>query len=140
MAAGATLGGAVAAGASGPAWRHGGVRDFVIGVRFMDGTGILIPGGGKVVKNAAGFDLPKLMVGSIGRLGVIEELSLKVFPRPAATTTVEFELTSTERAVAGEGAIARGPIELDALEILAERPAARTGRRSGGEPRGACRG
>ncbi len=68
--AGATLGGVVATGAAGAgAWRNGGVRDFVIGVRFVDGTGRLITGGGKVVKNAAGFDLPKLMVGSIGRLG-----------------------------------------------------------------------
>ena len=65
-------------------FRHGGVRDFVIGVRFVDGTGRLVAGGGKVVKNAAGFDLPKLMVGSIGRLGVIVQLSLKVFPRPRA--------------------------------------------------------
>ena len=88
MAAGATLGGVVATGASGAgAWRHGGVRDFIIGVRFVDGTGRLVAGGGKVVKNAAGFDLPKLMVGSAGRLGVIVQLSFKVFPRPIATTT-----------------------------------------------------
>ena len=80
--AGATLGGVVAAGAAGAgAWRNGGVRDFVIGVRFVDGTGRLITGGAKVVKNAAGFDLPKLMVGSIGRLGVIVQLSFKVFPK-----------------------------------------------------------
>ena len=62
---GATLGGVVAAGRAGPArYRYGGVRDFIIGVRFVDGTGRLVGGGGKVVKNAAGFDLPKLMVGS----------------------------------------------------------------------------
>src|SRR5205823_1666501 len=74
-AAGATLGGVVAAGTSGPgAFGHGGVRDFVIGVRFVDGRGRLVAGGGKVVKNAAGFDLPKLLVGSIGRLGAIAEL------------------------------------------------------------------
>ena len=88
-AAGATLGGVVAAGTSGPgAFRHGGVRDFVIGVRFVDGTGRLVAGGGKVVKNAAGFDLPKLMVGSLGRLGVLVEVSFKVFPAPQATLTV----------------------------------------------------
>ena len=52
-------------------------------MRFVDGTGRLVAGGGKVVKNAAGFDLPKLMVGSLGRLGVMVELSVKVFPRPA---------------------------------------------------------
>ncbi|HEX3804328.1 MAG TPA: FAD-binding protein [Solirubrobacteraceae bacterium] len=119
VAAGATLGGVVAAGTSGAgAWRYGGVRDFVIGVRFIDGTGRLIAGGGKVVKNAAGFDLPKLMVGSIGRLGVLVQLSFKVFPRPPATTTLEFAFDSTARAVAAATALARGPVELDALDIL----------------------
>jgi glycolate oxidase FAD binding subunit len=118
VAAGATIGGAVAAGASGAAaWRHGGVRDFVIGVRFVDGTGRLITGGGKVVKNAAGFDLPKLMVGSIGRLGVIVQLSFKVFPAPAATTTLEFTFESTERAANAAMLLARGPVELESLEI-----------------------
>lgn len=117
-AAGATLGGVVAAGASGAgAWRHGGVRDFVIGVRFVDGTGRLIAGGGKVVKNAAGFDLPKLMVGSAGRLGVIVQLSFKVFPRPLATTTLEFSCGGLDQALAAATTLARGPVELDALEI-----------------------
>ena len=77
-----TIGGAVAAGVTGPGGYAAGVRDFVIGVRFVDGTGRLAAGGGKVVKNAAGFDLPKLMVGSLGRLGVFVELSLKVLPAP----------------------------------------------------------
>jgi glycolate oxidase FAD binding subunit len=119
VAAGATLGGVVATGASGAgAWRHGGVRDFVIGVKFVDGTGRVIAGGGKVVKNAAGFDLPKLMVGSTGRLGVIVQLSFKVFPSPIATTTLEFSCGSLAQAVDGALALARGPVELDALEIL----------------------
>jgi glycolate oxidase FAD binding subunit len=118
VAAGATLGGVVAAGASGAgAWRHGSVRDFVIGVRFVDGTGQLITGGGKVVKNAAGFDLPKLMVGSAGRLGVMVQLSFKVFPHPVATTTLEFSFNDTEQAVSSAIKLARGPVELDALDI-----------------------
>jgi glycolate oxidase FAD binding subunit len=117
--AGATLGGIVATGAAGAgAWRNGGVRDFVIGVRFVDGTGRLITGGAKVVKNAAGFDLAKLMVGSIGRLGVIVQLSFKVFPSPAATLTLELELGTLEQAVACVVALSRGPVELDALEVL----------------------
>jgi glycolate oxidase FAD binding subunit len=119
VAAGATLGGVVATGASGAgAWRHGGVRDFVIGVRFVDGTGRVITGGGRVVKNAAGFDLPKLMVGSAGRLGVIVQLSFKVFPRPLATTTLEFACDGVEQAVAAAITLARGPVELEALDIL----------------------
>jgi len=69
---GATLGGTVAAGLSGSGrYRFGGVRDFILGVRFVDGTGALVRGGGKVVKNAAGFDLPKLMVGSLGQYGAL---------------------------------------------------------------------
>src|SRR5690606_27154197 len=68
---GAPLGGTIAAGLSGSGrQRCGGVRDFLIGVRFVDGQGQLVRGGGKVVKNAAGFDLPKLLIGSVGRLGV----------------------------------------------------------------------
>lgn len=130
MAAGATLGGVVAAGTSGAgAWRHGGVRDFIIGVRFVDGTGHLIAGGGKVVKNAAGFDLPKLIVGSAGRLGVIVQLSFKVFPRPIATTTLEFAFNSLEQAVGAATALARGPVEVDAIDIL---PDARLLARVGG--------
>ncbi|MDQ3630359.1 MAG: FAD-binding protein, partial [Actinomycetota bacterium] len=116
--AGATLGGVVAAGTSGSnAFRHGGVRDFVIGVRFVDGTGRLVAGGGRVVKNAAGFDLPKLMVGSAGRLGVMVQLSLKVFPRPRATTTLSFSFETTEAARAAIGALGRGALDLDALDL-----------------------
>ena len=68
--AGSTLGGTVAAGLSGPGrYRYGGVRDFLIGASFIDGDGRELRGGGKVVKNAAGFDFPKLLTGSLGELG-----------------------------------------------------------------------
>ena len=87
--AGATLGGTVAAGLSGPGrYRYGGVRDFILGVRYVDGTGEVVRTGGKVVKNAAGFDISKLMVGSLGALGVLVELSFKVFPKPEAYATL----------------------------------------------------
>jgi len=129
--AGATIGGVVASGVSGAgALRHGGIRDFVIGVRFVDGVGRLVGGGGRVVKNAAGFDFPKLMVGSIGRLGVITQVSLKVFPRPVATTTVEFSFAGAGSAgdgsagagsgLAAVSALARGPVRLDALDVLSD--------------------
>ncbi len=91
--AGATLGGVVAAGTNGPArYRYGGVRDFLIGIRFVDGRGELVRGGGKVVKNAAGFDFPKLFVGSLGRLGAISEVTFKVFPEPVAYGSLRVEL------------------------------------------------
>ncbi|MCG8652398.1 MAG: FAD-binding protein, partial [Pirellulales bacterium] len=87
--AGATLGGTVATGISGPGRvRYGGLRDFLLGVRFFSGEATLIRAGGKVVKNAAGFDIPKLMVGSLGRLGVMTELTFKVFPQAADYQTL----------------------------------------------------
>lgn len=117
-AAGATLGGVVAAGTSGPgAFRHGGVRDFVIGVRFVDGTGRLVGGGGRVVKNAAGFDLPKLLVGSLGRLGVIVQLSLKVFPLPRATATAVLDCAALPDAITLTAALARSSLAIQALEL-----------------------
>jgi glycolate oxidase FAD binding subunit len=80
---GATIGGTVAAGLSGPGrFRYGGVRDFILAVQFADGSGQLLRGGAKVVKNAAGFDIPKFLVGSCGRFGVITEVTFKVFPAP----------------------------------------------------------
>lgn len=116
--AGATLGGVVATGVSGSnAYRRGGVRDFIIGAQLIDGAGNLISGGGKVVKNAAGFDLPKLLVGSIGRLGVITQLSFKVFPRPQATLTLSFELRSRARSLCAMASLACGPLEIEALDL-----------------------
>jgi len=130
--AGATLGGTVAAGASGPnAMRHGTLRDFVIGVRFVDGLGRLVNGGGRVVKNAAGFDLPKLMVGSIGRLGVITQLSFKVFPRPRETVTLEFRLPDIPAAIRAACAVSASPRQVDAVDVL---PDNRVLVRLGGDP------
>jgi glycolate oxidase FAD binding subunit len=131
-AAGATLGGAVASGTSGAnAFRHGGVRDFVIGVRFVDGTGRVVAGGGKVVKNAAGFDFPKAMVGSMGRLGIMVQLSFKVFPCPRATTTLAFDLGSLAAALAASARLVRGPMDLEALDL---EPGGRVLVRLGGDP------
>jgi glycolate oxidase FAD binding subunit len=114
----ATLGGIVAAGTSGPgSYRFGGVRDFIIGVRFLDASGRLVGGGGRVVKNAAGFDLPKLMVGSLGRLGVLVELTFKVFPRPEAWATLRAVQPDLPVALEQVRRLAGGPIELDALEL-----------------------
>ncbi|MBI3826398.1 MAG: FAD-binding oxidoreductase [Candidatus Rokubacteria bacterium] len=79
----ATLGGVIATNASGPR-RHlyGTARDLVIGMTVVTGEGAVVRGGGKVVKNVAGYDLPKLFVGSYGTLGVIVEITVKLRPRP----------------------------------------------------------
>lgn len=131
--AGATLGGTVAAGMSGPGrLRYGGVRDFVIGARFVDGAGKLVRGGGRVVKNAAGLDLPRMLVGSMGRLGVIVELTFKVFPEPRAWRTVRVACGDVEDAVARMTELGRLPLDLEALEL--EPPATLTIRVGGDEP------
>jgi glycolate oxidase FAD binding subunit len=115
---GATLGGTVAAGISGPGRLHyGGVRDFLLGIRFVDSAGDLVQGGGKVVKNAAGFDLPKLMVGSLGGLGALVELTFKVFPRPERSTTLCLEFAGLEEALGAMYRLLGVPLELDALDL-----------------------
>ncbi len=120
---GATLGGTVAAGLSGPGrYRYGGVRDFILGVRWVDGAGQLLKGGGKVVKNAAGFDYPKLMVGSLGRLGVLVEVTFKVFPKPPAYATLRLECPKLAEALEAVRRLYAAPLDLEALDI---RPDAR---------------
>jgi glycolate oxidase FAD binding subunit len=117
--AGATLGGTVASGLSGPGrFRFGGIRDFILGLRFVDGTGRLLRMGGKVVKNAAGFDLPKFFVGSLGRFGVLAECTFKVFPRAASTLTLQFPASGIGDAARVLTEAGRTRWEPDALDIL----------------------
>jgi glycolate oxidase FAD binding subunit len=119
VAAGATLGGTIAAGLSGPGrFRYGGLRDFILGVRFVDGMGRLLRMGGKVVKNAAGFDLPKFFVGSLGRFGVLAEATFKVFPRAAGTLTIAPPATSIESAAELLTRVANSRWEAEALDIM----------------------
>jgi glycolate oxidase FAD binding subunit len=117
--AGATLGGCVAAGLSGPGrYRYGGLRDFLLGVRFVDAQGQLVSSGGKVVKNAAGFDLPKLMIGSLGQYGILVELTFKVFPRPETCVTLEAACPSLEKALETLIRLTQQPLELFALDLV----------------------
>ncbi len=91
--AGATLGGCVAAGLSGPRRASAGaLRDFVLGARMLDGAGRELGFGGRVMKNVAGYDVSRLLAGSLGTLGLILEVSLKVLPKPAAERTLRLEL------------------------------------------------
>lgn len=115
--AGATIGGTVAAGLGGPGrFRFGGLRDFILGVRFVDGSGRLMRMGGKVVKNAAGFDLPKFFVGSLGRFGALAEVTFKVFPRALATRTLVLPVKDAAAMTAVFTEAAGKRWELDALE------------------------
>ena len=89
----ATLGGCIATGLSGPRRPYtGAVRDYVLGVRMIDGTGQALRFGGQVIKNVAGYDVSRLMVGALGTLGLLTEVSLKVLPRPAAEISLQFEI------------------------------------------------
>jgi len=92
----ATLGGVLATAAAGPRRvRYGTPRDLVIGARYVTGDGLAAKTGGRVVKNVAGYDVARLLVGSLGILGVLIEVSLKVVPRPATETTLSLECNQT---------------------------------------------
>ena len=95
--AGATLGGMVAAGVSGPARANvGAVRDFVLGVKLINGKGEHLTFGGQVMKNVAGYDVSRLMVGAMGTLGLLTEVSLKVLPIAPLEATLKFEMTQSQ--------------------------------------------
>ena len=88
----ATVGGTIGAGLSGPRRPHAGAaRDLVLGTRIINGTGEVLRFGGEVMKNVAGYDVSRLMTGSMGTLGVLLDISLKVLPRPQAEATLAFE-------------------------------------------------
>ncbi len=100
----ATVGGVIATNLNGPArFSQGTVRDFLIGIKVVRADGTLIKGGGQVVKNVAGYDLPKLYCGSFGTLGVIVEATFMIRPRPEARTTFAVPFSSAEKA--GEAAL-----------------------------------
>lgn len=93
----ATIGGAVAAGLAGPRRMTAGrVGDFVLGTRLLDSQGRLLSFGGEVMKNVAGYDVSRLLAGSLGIFGAIVEVSLKVLPKPFAECTLQFEATQQE--------------------------------------------
>lgn len=97
----ATVGGLIAVGAAGPLrMRYGTIRDLIIGVTLIRADGEIARGGGKVVKNVAGFDLPKVACGSLGTLGLVAGAAFRLHPRPEASETVRVEDLTAERVVA----------------------------------------
>jgi glycolate oxidase subunit GlcD len=119
----ATIGGLVATNPQGPR-RHalGSVRDYVLGLRAVDGRGTAFSAGGRVVKNAAGYNLCRLMVGSLGTLGVVTQATLMVRPMPETTAWAVCDvadLASAEELLAALGA---SPVSPVAVELLAGEP------------------
>lgn len=87
-----TLGGVVAAGLSGPRRPYAGsVRDFVLGIKMINGKGEILKFGGQVIKNVAGYDVTRLLTGSLGTLGILLEISLRVMPTPEVELTITRE-------------------------------------------------
>lgn len=92
-----TIGGVIACGLSGPARPFtGSARDFVLGAKIINGRGELMQFGGQVMKNVAGYDVSRLMVGAQGTLGIVAEISLKVLPKAEAETTLVFEMDAQQ--------------------------------------------
>ena len=114
----ATVGGVLATAANGPL-RHGygALRDFCIGIRFVTGDGRRAKGGGRVVKNVAGYDLMKLLIGSYGTLAVITSASFKLFPAPRKTKTFLAEFATVKEALEFRDLVMRSPLSPMCLEI-----------------------
>jgi glycolate oxidase FAD binding subunit len=97
FSADSTIGGAVAAGLSGPRRASAGaLRDYMLGVKILDGAARELTFGGQVMKNVAGYDVSRLIAGSLGTLGLITEVTLKVLPKPVAEATLRFEMSQPE--------------------------------------------
>jgi len=114
----ATIGGTIASNLSGSRrYRYGGIRDFILGTTVVDGRGQAFRCGGKVVKNSAGFDLPKFFVGSLGKYAVLTELTFKIFPEPPDFTTLQLHFDTLDDALSAIYFINQSIFELDALDL-----------------------
>ncbi|MCE9604470.1 MAG: FAD-binding oxidoreductase [Planctomycetia bacterium] len=116
----ATLGGLIAVNFSGPRrFGNGTLRDYVIGISAVDGTGTLFKAGGRVVKNVAGYDFCRLLIGSLGTLAVMTQVTLKVKPIPAASVLAIVDLDSASQAESLLSAIIDSKTTPTAIELLA---------------------
>lgn len=111
----ATLGGCIATGLAGPRRPYtGSVRDYVLGATVINGKGELLKFGGKVMKNVAGYDVARLYTGSLGTLGLILDVAVKVLPQPEAESTIRFELNHAQ-AMQRMQQLAQQPLPLSAM-------------------------
>lgn len=123
-----TVGGLIVTNASGPErLAYGGARDLLLGTRVAMTDGKVIKTGGRVVKNVAGYDMNKLIVGSLGTLGVVTELTLRLRPLPLLTRTLCFGFASLEAAQEAAELVLNGELIPTTVTILSKRPAERVG-------------
>jgi glycolate oxidase FAD binding subunit len=116
-----TVGGIAATGISGPLrFRYGTMRDLLLGVRFVQADGVLTWGGSKVVKSVTGYDIPKLMVGALGTLGVLAELTLRLHSRPDVERTWLVALPSAGAAQTLVASILDSTLQPNRIELLDE--------------------
>jgi glycolate oxidase FAD binding subunit len=114
-----TLGGMTATGASGPLrLRYGTMRDLLLGVRFVQADGVSTWGGARVVKSVTGYDIPKLLVGSLGTLGILGELTLRLHPQPEAEAVCLLPLRGPEAAEEVVARLVDSTLQLHRLELL----------------------
>lgn len=124
--AGATIGGTLACGCSGPRRPFAGsARDFMLGCKIVNGLGEELNFGGQVIKNVAGFDVSRLMVGALGSLGLLLQCSLRVLPRPETEATVAFAPAAPAAAIEFMNRLAGRPWPLSALAYAGGRVRAR---------------
>jgi glycolate dehydrogenase FAD-binding subunit len=128
----ATVGGILAANASGPRrLRYGTARDLLIGLRVVSADGTVTKGGAKVVKNVTGYDMNKLYVGSLGTLGVIVEATFRLFPVPACERTWVAAFPTAAKARRVVAKILDSAVVPSALELLNDQAAQEVSRRMG---------
>lgn len=116
---GATLGGIIASNASGPLrLGYGTLRELVIGIKVVRSDGTVFKGGSKVVKNVAGYDLPKLFVGSLGTLGIVTEATLRLYPVADISQTYLVSFTSLEKCAETVSGLLKSELVMNSLELL----------------------
>lgn len=123
-----SIGATIATGSSGPlAQRFGGIRDLVLGLEFVAGDGKVVRGGGRVVKNVAGFDLTRLITGSWGTLGVITEASLRLYSAESQPATFVLALPDAAQVAARTALVRAAPVAPYAIELVSGRVASLLG-------------
>ncbi len=119
-----TVGGTIASGVDSPLRQsYDTARDYILGMEFVTGEGIVAKSGGRVVKNVSGYDIHKLLAGSLGTLGVMTKVNLRTFPRPLHTRSFVARFETAEHALAMRHRIAQSHLTPLTIEVLSPKTA-----------------